>query len=209
MRGSIAREVERIIDSFPCIKKALEHDVISITRLAKKIQREVEHSYGKQVSLSSIVMALERMKGNKEIKKYEYSIENISTTSSIILLIYPKNKIMDKNMEKLYEKILLKEGKLNIVEGNYEITLISENSLKRKITSIMGEPIKEINDLVMITLSFSEKMLETPGFISYVLKELSFENINIVEILSSHRELSLIIREEEFIDAYKCIQRIF
>ncbi len=209
MRGSIAREVERIIDSFPCIKKALEHDVISITRLAKKIQREVEHSYGKQVSLSSIVMALERMKGNKEIKKYEYSIENISTTSSIILLIYPKNKIMDKNMEKLYEKILLKEGKLNIVEGNYEITLISENSLKRKIISIMGEPIKEINDLVMITLSFSEEMLETPGFISYVLKELSFENINIVEILSSHRELSLIIREEEFIDAYKCIQRIF
>jgi len=56
-----------------------------------------------------------------------------------------------------------------------------------------------------MSIRFDERMTETPGFIVYVLKELAWHNINVVEVVSTYTELIIVLEEKDLLKSYKVI----
>jgi hypothetical protein len=57
-------------------------------------------------------------------------------------------------------------------------------------------------------LTYSKDFLYTPGIIFNVTRNISWENINIFEIVSTNTELTLIIHKKDAMNGYKALEKI-
>jgi len=97
---------------------------------------------------------------------------------------------------------------MHAVHGNNQTTFVFTSRLEKRMKSLLtGEKVvSEIPGLAQLSIKFDEKMFQAPGFIVYVLKELAWNNIGIVEIVSTYTELIIIVKEGDLLNAYKIVR---
>ena len=81
--------------------------------------------------------------------------------------------------------------------------------LARIKKDLKGERVIKIEqNLVALSLNFSEKFLYTPGVIATVVRKLTWENINIYELISTFTELTFIVSKKDAMKGYNALQRL-
>jgi aspartokinase len=88
--------------------------------------------------------------------------------------------------------------------------LIINNSFEKTAKQIIGKELikKEIRNLCSITIHLSEKAISTMGLFYIATKELNWENINIIDIVSTYTEMTFIIDEDDASKAYRAIKNM-
>ena len=213
MGQSIASCVKNIIDRSPFISEMLIQDVISFSNLAKFIQPRVQQMYAGTASISAIVMAIRRYA--EELKTRQSS----GRSGKIDYEILMKTNIYDVNfrrsdafipkLQKLYEKVHPGEGDfINLTIGSHEITLaVSENCREAADEVTKGlEVVHTYTDLVALTIVFHGDFLQTPGVTYLAVRKLAWENINIIEIVSTMNVLTFVITREDSHRAYEALE---
>jgi len=211
---TIAHIVEKMVRENPSLEQALALDLLSYSRTAVYLKPKVEKELGKEVKIGAIAMALQRIAEKVRIKQkeYEYKIKEISTRSNLAEISIAKTSRMKEIMDEVYEAVDTAKGDVvNFIHGNNETTIIFSDRKSEEIKeSLKNEKvIGEITGLGAISLRFSEETLSSPGFIAYVLKELAWHGINVVEVVSTYTELSIILKEEDVVKAYNVIKGLF
>jgi len=210
---TISRIVEKMIKENPSLEIALAKDIISYSKLARYLHEEVEKEFGKKTNDAAIGVALKRLSEKAghlyEAKKGEYYALELNTSSNLLELTIGKSGRLPSIMKSIYEFPELEEGCImHAVHGNNQTTFVFTNRLEKKMKGLVsGEKLlSEIKDLAQLSIKFDEKMFQTPGFIVYVLKELAWNNIGIVEIVSTYTELIVIVKKDDLLNAYKIVQ---
>jgi len=209
---TISRIVEKMVKENPSLEIALSKDIISYSKLARYLREEVEKEFGKKVNDAAITVALKRLKersGHLYERKGEFYALEINTSSNLMELTVGKTNRLPQVMKSIYEFPELEEGCImHAVHGNNQTTFVFTSRLEKKMKSLLtGEKvISEIPGLAQLSIKFDEKMFQTPGFIVYILKELAWNNIGIVEIVSTYTELIIILKENDLMNAYKIVQ---
>ena len=62
--------------------------------------------------------------------------------------------------------------------------------------------------LVAISLMYSKDFTYTPGVVYNVSRFIAWENINIINILHTPTELSLVVNEDDAMKCYKTLQKL-
>ena len=214
MTGSVAGCVKNVINRSPFISEMLIQEVISFSNLAKFIKPKVEALYGESVNSAAIVMAIRRyaedLKRNKEKRKQGTINYEISMKTNIYDVNFLRNDSFISSLPVLYERIRPESGDfLNVTLGSHEISLavsekykpiVDERLAKEKIVSTM-------NDLVALTIVFHDGgFLETPGVLYLAVRKLAWENINVIEIVSTMNILTFVIKREDSLSAYAALQ---
>lgn len=209
---TISHLVKKIIKDKPFLQEALSKKIISYGNLAEQLKPKIEEELEKKVKHSAIVMALRRysdeLKAHKAVKKFDYSSEIVMKTNICDFAVVKSNTLLTK-LKSLYSLVDFDKGDvLNIILGNYEVSIVISEKYKDKLTMFLkGEKIlnKETN-LVALAISFSGDFFNTPGVIFSVVRRLAWENINIFEIVSTMTELTLIIPKKDSMRAYDALQ---
>ena len=114
-------------------------------------------------------------------------------------------------LKNLYDIINFEKGdSLNIIQGNNEVSIVTNERYKEKFIKVLDKE-KIINveeNLVSLTLTYSKDFLYTPGIIFNVTRNISWENINIFEIVSTNTELTLIIHKKDAMNGYKALEKL-
>lgn len=209
---TVSYAVQDILKRHVLIQEAINHGIVSYNKLALMLKPEIEELLDKKVKTSAIVMALRRAseKFQKTATKpvFSYSIETIKTDISYLVL--EESPTVLRQFEKLYSIIDFKKGGiLNIIQGNYEISIIINSKYKEKILDILSDEniLETIDDLVSISLTYSKNFLLTPGIIYDVSRFLAWENINAIDIILTKTELSLIIDKKDLMRCYSTLGR--
>jgi len=211
---TISRIVEKMIKENPSLEIALAKDIISYSKLARYLHEEVEKEFGKKTNDAAIGVAIKRLRekaGIYETKKGEFYALELNTSSNLMELTIGKSGRLPSIMKSIYEFPELEEGCImHAVHGNNQTTFVFTNRLEKKMKGLVaGERLlSEIRDLAQLSIKFDEKMFQTPGFIVYVLKELAWNNIGIVEIVSTYTELIVIVKKDDLLRAYKIVQEL-
>jgi len=211
---TVSHIVEKMVKENPSLEIALAKDLISYSKLARSIREEVEKELGKKVNDPAIIVALKRLKEKSEHlyeRKRVFYGKELNTTSNLMEITIGKSSQLPFIMKKIYEFSELEDGCiLNAIHGNNQTTLVFSERMEPKIRTLLKDEktLSEIKSLAQLSIRFDEKMFETPGFIVYVLKELSWNNINIVEIVSTYTELIVVIKKEELMKAYGIVQKM-
>jgi aspartokinase len=210
---TISRIVEKMIKENPSLEIALSKDIISYSKLARYLREEVESEFGKKITDTAIMQALKRIREKSE-RMYEkkerfYALE-INTNSNIMSVTIGKSNRLPKIMQDVYSMPELEEGfVLNATHGNNQTTFLISKIIEPKLEELLeGEKIvAKMDSLSQISIRFDHKMFETAGFIVYVLKDLTWNNINIIEIVSTYTELIIIVKNEDLMKAYQILQK--
>ena len=213
MADSVSSCVKRIVDKSPFIHEMLINGILSFSNYASSIQDEVQKAYGKEVKASAIVMALRRYaeelrKGSykKHVGNVEYGI--VMKTNIFDLNLVRRDSFISK-LGVLYGQISTEKGDfLNITLGSHEVSL----AVSEKYRSLVGELAKDeevlhqMDDLVALSLVFTGDFLQTPGIVYEAVRHLAWEQINVIEIVSTMNELTFVIKREDSMKAFDVLQ---
>ncbi|HOE89501.1 MAG: hypothetical protein BWY50_00571 [Spirochaetes bacterium ADurb.Bin315] len=213
MAESVSSCVKRIVDKSPFIGEMLTLGILSFSNYAALISDEVERALGKPAKSSAIVMALRRY--GEDLKRSNL----VRDTSNVNYQIVMKTNIFDINLVRrdsfigklgsLYNQISTEKGDfLNITLGSHEISLAVSEKYRPLIKELTKdeEVLNKEDDLVALSLVFTGDFLQTPGIVYEAVRHLAWQQINVIEIVSTMNELTFVISREDSMRAFDVLQ---
>ena len=212
--ATISHIVGKIVSSRPILHEAIEQNIISYGNLGEQLVPEIEAELGKKVKHSAVVMSLRRyaenIQKNTVRPKFDYNSEIIMKTNLCDISVRKSPSLFSK-LKKIYSIVNYEKGDvLNVIHGNYEVSIVSNMRYIEKIKAeLKGEKILNTeNDLVSLSLNFLGDFMHTPGIISTAARKLNWENVNIYELVSTLTELTFIVSKKDSTKGYDALQRL-
>jgi len=182
---------------------ALTNGYMNMSSYAHRIRPTVEERTKKQVTITSLVVSLSRLR--KEFKKekpliHEVAIKNITTKLPLTEIAYENtNKFIEK-LESLYKNIsVTQEDFFTITMGTAEIDIICSANLENKILKHFKIKPKWVNhNFAAIGISYGPEVFGTPNVFFSLLSVTARARINIEELVSTPTELIFIVAEKDF-----------
>lgn len=216
MAETVSSCVKRIVDKSPFIHEMLINGILSYSNYAASIHSEVERLYAKEVKSSAIVMALRRYadelrRGSEKRSKSAVDYGIVMKTNIFDLNLVRRDQFIAK-LASLYSQVSVEKGDfLNITLGSHEVSIaVSEKYRDLVSTLAEGEEVlNQMDDLVALTLVFTGEFLQTPGVVYEAVRRLAWEQINVIEIVSTMNELTFVIKREDSMRAFDVLQGLF
>ncbi|MDP3639618.1 MAG: hypothetical protein Q8R53_00240 [Nanoarchaeota archaeon] len=213
---TIARLVEKIVERTPFLEEALARGLINYAALAESLQPEIESELKKPVKPSAVMMALRRLsetleKGFIKQAHIRFKESDLTIKSGLFEMTVLKSSTILHPLKKLYEVIDFSRGDfLTITHGIYEVTIISNKKYKARFQKMFADEkiVKIIDGLSSLTVKIPLEAVEQVGLFYVVTKALNWENINIIEIVSTLTEMTFILREDDVSRAFSALQKL-
>lgn len=177
---------------------------------------EIEEILAKKVSESSIVMAINRLSGRI---KPQFTFKNIFKTPPDLIFRTNLVEVIFANSNGIIKKYpkLLKFEELGtkyffaVTKGVFDTTFILSKDLEKKLEDILKDErvIAKYPNLSSITIRLPKSAIQTPGVFYFFLKSLAWEGVNIIEIVSAHLELTIVLEQKEAQKAFTILQSLF
>lgn len=213
---TIPETVEQIISGSPFLEEALNEGIINYSALARKIKPEIERRLMKNVQQGAILMALRRMpkkfKPANSLKKIMHSSNDLIVRSNLIEFVIANTNFtinMHENLIKMSEQE--EQYFMTITEGVFETTIIASNDLYKQIKPILTPEkiISELTNLSSITIHLPTSNVYSPGLYYFFLKALAWEGINVVEVVSTYTEFTIVLENKDVDRAFSVLKNLF
>jgi hypothetical protein len=211
---TVSHVVQKLIREHILLQEAINRNIVSFNLLAKYLRPEIEEELGKEVKHSSVVMALRRYAEKLEEKHKQpvlnYFRETIVKTDICYIVVEESSTALSKIQQLYYDVDFKKGGIFNIIQGNYEVGIVTNKRYQEKLLDLFKNEkiLNVVEDLVVISLTYSRDYLFTPGIMYNVLRFLAWDNINVLTIILTPQELSLIIQREDTMKCYNILERL-
>jgi len=212
---TISHIVEKIVEQKPFLQEALSRGIVNNAALAEELKPEIEKELKKRVKFSAVNMAIRRLceKLKKSfIEKAKFDKDSdITIKSDLIEIIVYKLENIENYLKKLYSIVDFKKGDfLTITQGLNEVMVITNKKYENKILATFPSRTikKKIKNLSSITINIPESSVETLGLFYMITRALAWENINIVDIVSTFTELTFIISEKDTARSFDTLKRL-
>ncbi len=213
---TIPQVVEEIISQSSFLEEGLYQNIINHSSLARMIKPEIEEKLSKKIKEGAIVMALKRVAKknnlNLRLKKIFNKSPDMIVRSNLIEFTFLNSDSLLTKHRNLLESIVNESRYFfTITQGVFETGVIISEELKSKIESIFkGEKvIKRLSSLSVITVKLPEENVITPGVYYFILKALAWNNINLVDVVSTYQEITLIMQSKEIDRAFSILKKAF
>jgi len=193
--------LQSIITENPLFLFGLSHRLMNLSQLAHHIKPLIEVRTKKSVKDSAVLMSLSRLQ--RQLNKIEKQItpfhfERLTITSDLCSMSFHKNPAIHSKINRLFQRIEEKKGYITISEGINEITLLFEKTFMEDAEKMIGEKPKKISrDLASIAIHYHEKYNTIPGMLYQIIQQIALQNINVVEIASTHTAFILYVEQKD------------
>jgi hypothetical protein len=215
--NSIGKVTEDLINRSPFLREAMTDDLINISALARKLRPEIEEIIGKEVKEGAIIMAIKRMtpglyhRLNLKITKVMGDLGDFLVRSNLIDYTYENSDSLKTKQSELIQEINKdNDSFFALCKGITETTFIVNSQKKDDVERIFrNEKLKsQTNDLASVTVKLPQINTEIYGIYYYILKHLAWEGINIIEIVSTSNEFTVVVKQDDVDKAFKILMQI-
>jgi len=209
--------VEEIIKKSPFLEEALAEGLINLSSLSRQIKSEIDEELGKDVKIGAIVMALKRLSPRFDpnfqikIKKVVQKLGDITVRSKITYYTFENSESLIEHQAELLRKL---KGKKDIFfafsQGVYETTIILSDSEHQDVDVLFKNEkiIQESTGLSSLTIKLPSENSDVSGIYYFILKKLAWEGINILDIISTMHEFTIIVNDENSDRAFSILKNI-
>lgn len=214
---SIGKITEEIINRSPFLRESMTDGLINVSALARKIHPEIEQITGKEVKEGAIVMAIKRMspglyhKLNVRIKNVLGELGDVIIRSNLISFTY-SNSASSAESHSQVVKIIAGEpdGFFALCKGNSETTFVTIDKHKSLVEEVFAQErlVNKIQNVSTITIKLPEVNADIQGIYYYILKQLAWQGINIIELMSSSNEFTIIVDHHDVNNAFMILNQL-
>jgi hypothetical protein len=195
--NTVADAVRTILQKSPVAHEALKNDWLNLSQYASSIKSQVESYTFKKVKLGSIITALSRTRIElQDSFGVDFRINNITLKIPITELNFAKESDHSSKIKNVYAELAhLDDSFLNIISGNTETGIFVNSKYTDLVISAFAplKPNLELYDLAAISIKLNPEYLFALGGVYEILKYLFWEKINLLEVISTYTELTLIV----------------
>lgn len=211
---TIPNAVEEAIKMKPFLEGALVEGLINLSALARQLKPQVEKKVGKSVNHSAIIMALNRLVPHLELtsqmkfKKVVQNIGDIIVRSNLADYAFTNSPTLYDCQAELLEGIHeMKDVFCTFSQGIYETTIVVSTTIVPFMEKIFQNEtnISCTSNLSSITVKLPSDNSLCPGVYYYIFKELAWDNINILEVISTTNEFTVIVSDEDIHRAFSIL----
>ncbi len=209
--------VSTLINQSPIIQEALDLDLINITSLARYLQRNIERELDRDVQLAAIVMAIKRRPTNmsqildKSLSQFMNSLGDVLVRSDIFDYTFGHSLSFRKSQIKFLELI---EDETNsyysFCRGMGETTIVVNRALQTIVEQVFKKEklLVSRNNLAAISISLPSNNQDISGVYYTLFKRLAWQGINIVEVISTSNEITLIVSKVDIDQVFAIILQL-
>jgi hypothetical protein len=214
---TIPEVVEQLIRKSPFLEQGLALGILNHSALARLIKPEVEREAMKKVQDGAIVVALSRLsrvieKKTRKPKSIFQKTPDLIVRMNLLEVTYANSESLILKQKKLMEKMSARQHPLlTFTRGLNETTIIASSELRNQILAgYKGERmISQISGLASVSVLLPKGTAQVPGVYSYILGALAWEGINVVEVVSTLNEFTIILEEKKIDSAFSIIKNLF
>lgn len=214
---TVADAVANIVKHSPLLEEGLSRGLMNTSAVARDLREEVEKRTFKGVTEGAIIMSLQRLSAT--LHKLSYSPRVFEGTPDMVIRSNLFEYTIANSLTltgKQQQLLTLVGGRSNrdfltITSGVFETTIIASDNLYDNIHTILqGEMAQgEIRGLASITLRLTKDIVVAPGSYVQILRLIAWEGINVIEVVSTYLELTLILKQEEVDRAFSVLKNTF
>lgn len=199
---SISHVVEDIVKHRPYLSESLAAGIINVSSLAHQLQPDVEKALQKEVNTGAIVMALNRLAPYLQVREQVQLNKLLSNMGDIILrsnlcdyTFKNSPTLLDCHIEVLKNLVKNDEIFYTMVQGVFETNLVISDMMESLITDYFKDELCLFKQrgLSSVTLKLPKGNSMQAGFYYTIMKELSWEGINLTEVISSTNEFTVVV----------------
>lgn len=211
---SIRDALNEIIQSQPFIEEGLSRGIINYSAFAREIKLVIEKKLYKTVKEGAIVMALKRIseqQSKKAKQSQELNLTNLTVRSSLTEFTYLNSESLADKQRELFNRLAEEKDVFCAVsQGIRETTFIASSEPSLAIERIFSSEtlVAKIDNLSSITIHLPKEVVYIPGVYYQVLKMLAWENINMIEVLSTYTELTVIVEGQDIDRAFSTLKKL-
>lgn len=213
---TVPEATKKVIERSRYLVEAMSKNLINYSSLARYIKPELEQMLLKPVSEASILMALKRLEKEMQPKfvplKIFETAPDMIVRSNLIELSLGNSEHLAERFVQLFEAHKRNHSSFfTVTEGISETGIIFSRDLEQEVKKILeGEEILfELPKLSAITIRMPKENITTAGVYYFFLKSLAWEGINIVEIISTPLEVSLILEDKDINRSFEILKSLF
>lgn len=211
---TVTSAIQSKLDKMPFVVDLLSQNLVNIMALARMLRPGIEEVCMKEVTEETIAMAIRRLpeqKGAQNLRHIFAETPDIMVRSHLCEFTVKKDGSAAA-IEKILKTLSLsKEHFFTITQGVFEDTLIVSDVYESMVRQVfqLNHIIAFFDHLAAITVRLPPEIVEMPGVYSHILRSLAENGINVMEVVSTYREFTLLVREVDAHDAFTRIQKIF
>ena len=213
---TISSAVEDYIKSKPFLISALSQGIINLTSLSRIIKSEIELTLKKEVRYGAIVMALKRLSGELEFRttfkivKIIKDIGDITVRSSLVDYNFKVSDTLLSNQAKLLAKVDNNDDFYTSSRGVNECNIVVSGNLISLVEDVLKNEtlLSKQTNLSSISIKLPAENISIPGVYYFVFQRLSWEGINIYEVISTSNEFTILVNEEQVDKAFKVVKNL-
>ncbi|HOI45042.1 MAG TPA: aspartate kinase [Candidatus Aminicenantes bacterium] len=214
---TIPEAVERIVRKSPFLEEGLTMKIFNLSALARLIRPDVEKHVMKDVQDGAIIVALSRLsrriqKRIRQTKSAFRTAPDLIVRSNLFEMTFAASETLPLNQKRLLDRTArYPNAFVTLTHGINETTLIAGRDLEAAISANFKDEklIKKIVGLSSVTLMLPKNTAQTPGVYSHVLKALAMEGINVIEVVSTLNEFTIILEDKDIDSSFSIIKRLF
>jgi len=213
---TVSSLIENLIKQKPFIEQALADGLLNLSAFSRQVKPEIERSLKKPVSEAAILMALKRLTANVEVT-VSRKIEKAAKGFGDIIV---RSKLTDftfKNSDSLIEKQVNlikqltpeKEAFYTISRGVFETTIVISSDFTDVVKQHLKDEILLTSTpaISSITIRLPKDNVKIPGLYYFLFKQIAWEGISILEVISTTNELSMIVKDKDVDRVFSIIKR--
>ncbi len=214
---TISEAVKDLLTQLPFLEEALSDNLVNVSSLARKLLPDIEKKLKKPVKEGAVIMAINRLapnyyhKINIGLKDFVTHLGDFTVRSDLVDYTYANTESLRRKQSIILNQL---EGQSGVFytfsQGVNETTIIVSASQETLMDELFKTEtlISKKTDLSTITMGLPEENTEISGFYYFILKNLAWEGINIMDVISTTNEFTIVVREEDITRAFSILRRI-
>jgi len=212
---TVSHIVGKIIQDKPFIQEGLAKGIINHAALAEELKPQIEKELKKKIKFSAVNMAIRRLSEKLENAPFnnpKFSKDSdITIKSDLMEITLFKTEEVQEHIKEIHDLIDFNRGDfLTITQGLHELMIITNQKHESEILKRFHKKSvkKKISSLSSLTINIPIKSINTVGLFHLITKSLAWENISIVDMVSTLTETTLIFNEEDTGKAFNVLNEL-
>jgi aspartokinase len=211
----IADLVEQYILETPLIEEYLALGLVNLSALARHLRPRVRRALLRPVSEASLVMALRRLAPRlaartRPPRTRSSRPSDLTVRSNLVELTFHVSETIRGRHRRLLDRVARSDDAfVTYTQGATEVMLMVSAGLEKTVLEIFeGERlVGKVRGLSALVIRLAASTVQTPGVYYAILKRLAWQDLNVVDVVSTNTEFTIVVANDQVDQAFAALRR--
>lgn len=214
---SISDVVEKLLSDKPYLAECLAEDLINVSSLSRKVQPEVNEILDSECGIPAIAMAIKRLdlsvqtRISAKMKLVITNLGDIIVRNDLSSYTYKNSTSLEQRKSELMFSSNLSDDKFcTITQGVFESNFVVSKAMRLEIEEkfVNEHLIASSHNLASLSVRLPKENVELPGLYYFFFKQFAWNNINVLEVISTTNEFTVVVEEALLEKAFSTIKNL-